>query len=135
MCGIGFAGFSIPLKIHNHICGVLLHLSTSLKVPAFLPGVLDSGIGWPSLMLSVNLELPICLDDGGPEPLNDRFWGKPDEAVELRRLAWGLVVACSDDYELVDSAVDGGLLRYNPDCLKQKRVLIDMLSLEHLEVP
>ena len=86
-------------------------------------------------MLSVNLELPICLDDGGPEPLSDRFWGQPDEAVELRRLAWGLVVACSDDYELVDSAVDGGLLRYNPARLNQNRASIDRLSLEDLEVP
>ena len=79
-------------------------------------GVLDSGIAWPALMLSVSLELPIQLDDGGPEPLNSYFWGLPDEAVELRRLAWGLLVACCDDHELVDSAVDGGLLRSLPAC-------------------
>ena len=72
---------------------------------------MDSAIGWPALMLSVALELPIRLEDGKPEPLSEYFWGHPDEAVELRRLAWGLLVACSDELELVEAAVDGGLIR------------------------
>lgn len=72
---------------------------------------MDSAIGWPALMLSVALELPIRLEDGKPEPLSDYFWGHPDEAVELRRLAWGLLIACSDELELVEAAVDGGLIR------------------------
>lgn len=76
-----------------------------------MAGIMDSGIGWPALMLSVSLELPIQLEDGGPEPLSGHFWGHPDEAVELRCLAWGLLVACSDDLELVEAAVDGGLIR------------------------
>ncbi len=95
------------ITYHTESC----HASHILSSITFA-GVLDSGIGWPALMLSVSLELPIQLEDGGPEPLSAYFWGLPDEAVELRRLAWGLLVACSDDDDLIESAVDGGLLRY-----------------------